>query len=96
MASYLLDTNILVARVNAGDPHNGDVIRALSDLAARRQILRLTPQVLIEFHRICARPAGEGGLGMAHEEAVRERVRAATLQSAAGNAGRVCVLGIAS
>lgn len=79
MASYLLDTNILVARINSLDPSHGETLDVLTALALRHHRMLITPQVLIEFHRVCTRPGGAGGLGMTHEEAIAQRVRAARL-----------------
>jgi len=79
MASYLLDTNILVARVNALAPSHGETLDALTTLARHNHRLLITPQVLIEFHRVCTRPGGAGGLGMTHEEANVQRSRAGRL-----------------
>ncbi len=79
MASSLLDTNILVARVNALAPSHGETLDALTILARHNHRLLITPQVLIEFHRVCTRPGGAGGLGMTHEEANVQRSRAGRL-----------------
>lgn len=79
MASYLLDTNDLVYRINAGDPWHGPTVAALSALRRRKQPLWLAPQILIEFRRVCTRRAGEGGLGMTPEEATRARTLAERL-----------------
>lgn len=73
MASYLLDTNDLVYRINAADPWHEATVTAIITLRRRRQPLYLTPQVLIEFRRVCTRRAGEGGLGMTPAEATRAR-----------------------
>lgn len=79
MASYLLDTNILVARVNALAPSHGETLDALTALARQNHRLLITPQVLIEFHRVCTRPSGAGGLGMTPQEANTQRIRAGRL-----------------
>lgn len=79
MASWLLDTNDLAYRANAGDPWHGPTIKAITTLKKRNQPLWLTPQVLIEFRRVCTRKAGEGGLGMMPEEATHARILAERL-----------------
>ncbi len=44
MASYLLDTNDLVYRINAADPWHEATVTAISTLRRRRQPLCLTPK----------------------------------------------------
>lgn len=65
---YLLDTNILVRRVNLTDPQNLVATASINVLLARGATPILVPQVLVELSATLTRPGLANGLGMTHIE----------------------------
>jgi predicted nucleic acid-binding protein len=72
-ASLLIDTNVVLASIEAGDPHFASTALALSTLRRRRRRVLVTAQILIEFYRVCTRPPSERGLGMTPAQAAKQR-----------------------
>lgn len=70
--AHLLDTNVLVRLANAADPHHAVAASAVLELYRRGEVLRLTPQVLIEFRNIGTRPLANNGLGLSTAQAEAE------------------------
>jgi predicted nucleic acid-binding protein len=68
----LVDTNILVRRVNRKDPSYGDARRALNLLRDRGDQLCIFPQVVVEFWSVCTRPLQRNGLGLS--PAIADRI----------------------
>ncbi len=70
MASYLLDTNVVLRLMDSQDPQH-DVCRgAVDTLITRREELCLAPQVLVEFWVVATRPVGgnSNGFGLQPDE----------------------------
>ena len=65
MASYLVDTNLLLRTVQLQSEWADLASGAVSSLFARGDTLFVTPQVLIEFWAVATRPVDVNGLGMA-------------------------------
>lgn len=61
MASYLLDTNILVKLANPEDGQHAVCKQALQRLKSQGHQLCIAPQVLVEFWVVCTRPADQKG-----------------------------------
>ena len=62
--AYLVDTNVLGRLANRSDAQHGVALHAAIELHRRGEILRLAPQVLIEFRSIATRPIAPNGLGL--------------------------------
>jgi predicted nucleic acid-binding protein len=62
--AYLLDTSILVRLANATDAQHAVAARAVLELHRRREVLHITPQVLIEFRSVASRPIALNGAGL--------------------------------
>jgi predicted nucleic acid-binding protein len=62
--AYLLDTNVLVRLANVADARHADATRAVVELHRRREVLHITPQVLIEFRNVATRTVAQNGLGL--------------------------------
>lgn len=67
--TILVDTSVLARLCNSADASHPLAMRAVVNLHAAGEDLRLTPQVLIEFRCIATRPTGANGLGLASAEA---------------------------
>lgn len=63
MATYLLDTNILVRLSNQDDPQHLASRRAIQKLKRDGARLCLMYQVMIEFWVVATRPVAQNGLG---------------------------------
>lgn len=63
MASYLLDTNVLLRSVQAAAPEHPVVMSAVSGLTARGDAVYVAPQVLVEFWVVATRPTNVNGFG---------------------------------
>jgi predicted nucleic acid-binding protein len=61
---FLADTNVLLRLLQRGDPNHAVVRTALRALAARYERIYYVSQNLVEFWRVCTRPASVNGLGM--------------------------------
>lgn len=62
--SYLIDTSVLGRLANASDVQHAAATRAVLELHRRREVLHVTPQVLVEFRNVATRPAAVNGLGL--------------------------------
>lgn len=63
MASYLVDTNVLLRAAHKESPEHDTAVRAIVSLEARGEILCLATQVLVEFWVVATRPIEVNGLG---------------------------------
>ena len=72
MTEYLVDTNILLRRVQPNSPQRPIVRQALRTLAGRGDRLCIAPQNLHEFWHVATRPIGRNGLGLTPEQAARK------------------------
>jgi predicted nucleic acid-binding protein len=72
MASYLLDTNVILRTVHRQCDGSEDAKRAVATLTRQGHLLWLTPQVLIEFYSVATRPIDVNGLGWDPEMVERE------------------------
>ena len=70
----LVDTNILVRRINRQDPRYREARAALRMLEERGDRACIVPQNVVEFWRVCTRPVERNGLGLA--PAMADRVTA--------------------
>ena len=67
----LIDTNILVRRINRHDPQYRDVRHALEEIARRGDRICITPQNMTEFWNVATRPANKNGLALTPSHADR-------------------------
>jgi predicted nucleic acid-binding protein len=72
MTDFLVDTNLLVRRVQPGSPQRSIARRALHTLVGRGDELYLTAQNLHEFWYVATRSAARNGLGLSPERAARK------------------------
>ena len=63
MASYLLDTNILLRSADDKSTQHLEALEAVARLLGQGDVCYLTPQVLIEFWAVATRPMSANGLG---------------------------------
>ena len=70
---YLIDTNIFLRVAKRNDPERQNYLEALQRLAAHREDLCYTTQILVEFWNVCTRPASaRGGLGLSLQATERK------------------------
>lgn len=69
---YLADTNVAARWGLPSDPRYPVVRRAILALQAQREVISITPQILVEFHALATRPIGANGLGWTAEVARNE------------------------
>lgn len=62
--AYLIDTSILARLANTADAQYTTADRAVMELHPRGELLCITPQNLIEFRNMAARPKAVNGLGL--------------------------------
>jgi predicted nucleic acid-binding protein len=67
----LIDTNILVRRINRHDPQYRDAHRALEKIAQRGDRICITPRNMMEFWNVATRPADKNGLALTPSHADR-------------------------
>ena len=72
MAGWLLDTNILLRRVDRKSADHSLASRSVANLLARSEDCYLTAQVVIEFWVVATRPVQVNGLGWSVEQARAE------------------------
>ena len=77
--SYLIDTNVILRRLQPAHPMSGQAAQALRSLHARGESLCVIPQNVIEFWGVATRPSTMNGLGLTplqaeHEVAELERL----------------------
>ena len=72
MAGWLLDTNILLRRVDRKSADHSLASRSVANLLARSEDCYLTAQVVIEFWVVATRPVKVNGLGWSVEQARAE------------------------
>lgn len=68
MASYLIDTNILLRLARKLDAQYPLVKAAINQLESRRSALHFSVQNIVEFWNVCTRPADRNGFGLTIEE----------------------------
>jgi predicted nucleic acid-binding protein len=66
---YLVDTNILARLTDMADSQHAVAAQAVVELHRRREVLHVTPQVLIEFRNVATRPRAQNGLGLSAVDA---------------------------
>ena len=69
MASYLLDTNVLLRIADTASSHHGLASRAVAALIRGGDACFVTPQVLIEFWVVATRPVEGNGLAWTSRQA---------------------------
>ncbi len=62
--AYLVDTSLLARLANSRDAKHALTVRAVLRLHRGREVLDVTPQVLIEFRSVATRPVSANGLGL--------------------------------
>jgi predicted nucleic acid-binding protein len=72
MASYLVDTNLLLRLVDPGSPQHRAATEALARLFGQADEVYLTPQNLIEFWAVATRPVEANGFGWSSERTGQE------------------------
>lgn len=80
----LADTNILLRRIHRTHPQHRLTRDAITRIAARGDIVCVTPQNLIECWAVCTRPVENNGLGLLPAQANRvlSRIESAALRLA--------------
>ena len=68
---YLIDTNILLRRIERQHPQYRETRDAINRLHARGDRLCVVPQNFIEFWTVCTRPMARNGIGMTPSQADR-------------------------
>jgi len=63
MASYLVDTNVLLRAVQKAAPEHAIVVSAIAQLTANGVTIYVAPQVLIGFWVVATRPIEVNGFG---------------------------------
>jgi predicted nucleic acid-binding protein len=66
---WLVDTSILARLANADDAAHRAAVEAVEMLISRGDVLRTSPQNLIEFRNCATRPVAANGLGLSPEQA---------------------------
>jgi len=72
MATYLLDTNVVLRLCDSKAASFPTVLRAVSTLKTQGHDLYLTPQNFVEFWAVATRPVTANGLGWAPDRTKRE------------------------
>ena len=62
--AYLVDTSILVRLANSADSQYAVAAQAVLELHDLGEVLHVTPQNLVEFRNVAARPVTNNGLGL--------------------------------
>jgi len=70
--ALLADTNVVARWALPNDPQYAMIRQALFALQAQREIVYITPQVLVEFHALATRPVEANGLGWTAADARSE------------------------
>jgi predicted nucleic acid-binding protein len=65
---YLLDTNVLIALLNAESPARRLATNTIAQLSAAGDRCWLAPQVLVEFWAVATRPIAANGLNWTVEK----------------------------
>lgn len=69
--SYLVDTNVLLRRVQLSHPMHLDAARSIKILLRHGESVSVLPQNLIEFWAVATRPEANNGLELSVDEAVQ-------------------------
>lgn len=72
---YLADTNVAARWVLPADPEYTTIRRAIFMLQQQREVVYVTPQVMIESHALATRPLAGNGFGWAPATARSEARR---------------------
>ncbi len=67
--SYFVDTSILARLANMDDPRHQLASDAIYSLHQRGEVLRITPQNLVELRNAATRPVAVDGIGLSASEA---------------------------
>jgi predicted nucleic acid-binding protein len=70
--SVLIDTNVLLRRVQPSHLAHASAVQSVAKLLARDTPVYFTPQNIIEFWNVATRPAGKNGLGLSQEIVLAE------------------------
>jgi len=70
--STLLDTNILLRRLESNHPMHQEAEDSVALLRQQGEVLRLVPQNIYELWVVCTRPTSQNGLGMSAGAAAAE------------------------
>jgi predicted nucleic acid-binding protein len=68
----LVDTNVLLRSAQPTNPLCPQATQAVSMLLRKYEAVFFCSQNIAEFWNVATRPAGMNGLGLSHEEALRE------------------------
>ena len=68
----LVDTNVLLRSAQPDDPHCPQATHAVAKLMRDGQAVFVCAQNIAEFWNVATRPAERNGLGLSHEEVLRE------------------------
>ena len=75
MASYLVDTNVLLRAADPGSAQHGIASSSVHELLKRGHVCAVAPQVLIEFWAVASRPVASNGLGWTVAQTRQELLR---------------------
>lgn len=72
MTRVLVDTNILLRSAQPNHPLSSQATGAVSKLLRQEDAVFFCSQNIAEFWNVATRPAGLNGLGLSHEDVLRE------------------------
>jgi predicted nucleic acid-binding protein len=72
MARYLVDTNVLLRMLQPQSAQRAAAVQAIAGLAAKGDLLFVTPQVMIEFWAVSTRPLAVNGFAWSPKEAATQ------------------------
>lgn len=75
MVDYLLDTNVLLRRIQRTHPNHLVARKAIKTLQFRGDTVCIVPQNLIELWAVSTRPVASNGFGLLPEQANRVTLR---------------------
>jgi hypothetical protein len=62
--SILVDTNVLLRRVQSNHPEHGIAVESVARLLAAREVVYFTLQNISKFWNVATRPVARNGLGL--------------------------------
>ncbi len=71
MTERLVDTSVLIRRINRKDPEHQLARNAMLALRQKGEDLCIVPQNLYELWSVCTRPATSNGLGLTPEQSLQ-------------------------
>ena len=66
--AHLIDTDVILRRIDRGSDNYPYAVRALHRLIERKCPLFIAPQTLYETWAVCTRPSSDNGIGMSIDE----------------------------